>query len=507
MVNLIRRFQQPLMIAITILVIIAFAVLYNTNSLGRLGADRVATVNDRHVSLADYQRGLRTFELANDLQMRELLGSLGIPATSEEEFKRNVILGGLVLRQEAEKLGVTTTDDEVADGIKALPVFQTQGQFDSAKYNQIVQVALTPRGFTVTQLEEIVREDITLKKLKALLGATIAPAPTEVREAYVRDYQKTVASVVRLKLADFSASATVTDEEVKKAFEERKASFNAPEKRKVKYLALTLPEAEKPLAGKERVDALKVLSEKAADFSQAMLEPGADFDAVAAKMMLPVKESAEFSATDEPAELGKGNAVVDASFKLTKEQPTSDVLGTENGYFIVHLGGLIPTRPLTLDEAKPKLAESLKQEKSMEALNLKGTEIRNKIDAALKAGKSFADATAAAGVKAEAFPPFSRREPKFDQPDGQEVMISSIEMTPGQLSEFVPTATGGVLVHMDSREPIDDAKFSTEKALTALNLSRGRRESLFAEWFKARRREAGIVPLPKLAAPTPPPTA
>ncbi len=495
------------MITITILVIISFAVLYNSDSLGRLDADRVATVYDRHISLAEYQRALRSFELARDLDMREMLGSLGIPATSEEEFKRNVILGGLVLQKEAEKLGVTTTDDEVADGIKALPVFQTQGQFDSAKYNQIVQVALTPRGFTVTQLEEIVREDITLKKIKALLGATIAPAPTEVREAYVRDYQKTVASVVRLKLADFSAAATVAEEEVKKAFEERKASFNAPEKRKVKYVALTLPAAEKPLAGKERVDALRALSEKAADFSQALLEPGADFAAVAAKMTLPVQESVEFSATDEPAELGKGNAAVDASFKLTKEQPTSDVLGTEQGYFVLHLGAIIPTRPLTFEEARVTLSETLKQEKSMEALNLKGNAIRIQIDAALKAGKSFADATAAAGVKAEAFPPFSRREPKFDQPDGQEVMISSIDMTPGQLSQFVPTATGGALVYMDSREPIDDAKFSTEKALTALNLSRGRRESLFTEWFKARRREAGIAPLPKLAAPTPPPTA
>ena len=43
MVNIIRRFQQPLMIVITVLVIISFAVLYNTSSLGRLNADRVAS--------------------------------------------------------------------------------------------------------------------------------------------------------------------------------------------------------------------------------------------------------------------------------------------------------------------------------------------------------------------------------------------------------------------------------------------------------------------------------
>ncbi len=502
MVNLIRRFQQPLLIAITILVIISFAVLYNTDSLGRLGADRVALVAGRGVSLADYQRGLRKWELASGLGLRELVGSLGMPATSEDEFKKNYVLGSLVLKDEATRLGVSATDEEVADAIKAVPEFQTQGQFDPAKYNQIVQVALGSRGLTVAQLEEIVRDDIVLKKLKSLLGSTIAPSPTEVRAAYVRDQEKTVASVVRLKLADFTAGVTVSDDDVKKAYEERKASFNTTEKRKVKYVALTLPDAEKPLAGKERVEALKGLADKANDFSQAMLESGAKFDEVAAKLSLPVKESGEFKETDTPAELGSNGAVVSAAFELKPEQPTSDVIGTEKGYFVVHLESVVPARPETFDEAKGKLAETLKSERASESLNLKGTEIRNKIEADVKAGKSFADAATAAGAKAEPFPAFSRREPKFDQPDAQEVMIASIDLAPGQMSAFMPTGSGGALVYVERREPIDEAKFEKEKALTVMSLSRGRRESLFGEWFKARRKEAGIAP-----QPTPPPPA
>jgi peptidyl-prolyl cis-trans isomerase D len=501
MVNLIRRFQQPLLITITILVIISFAVLYNSDSIGRLNADRVAVVSGHGISLAQYQRGLRKYELASGLGLRELVGSLGMPATSEDTFKKNFVLGSLVLRQEAARLGIATTDEEVADAIKAVPEFQTQGQFDKAKYTQIVQVALGSRGLTEAQLEEIVRDDLVLKKVKGLLGSTLAAAPSEVREAYVRDQQKTVASVVRLKLEDFSKDVAVSDDDAKKAFEERKATFSAPEKRKVKYVALVLPESEKPLTGKDRVDALKGLSEKANDLSQALLDPGAKFDEVAAKLSIPVKESAEFAATDNPAELGASSAVVEAAFQLKPEQPTSDVLGTEKGYYVVHLSNVTPTRPLTLDEAKPKLLEALKQERAAAALNLKGTEIRTKIDAEIKAGKNFADAATVAGAKAEPFPPFSRREPKFDQPDGQEVMISSIDLQPGQMSAFLPTASGGALVFVERREPIDEAKFEQEKAMTAANVARGKRESLFAEWFKARRKEAGIVPEPTPAPP------
>ncbi len=502
MITLIRRFQQPLLITITILVIISFAVLYNTDSLGRLGADRVAVVAGRGVSLADYQLGLRKWELASGLGLRELVGSLGMPATSEDEFKRNYVLGSMVLRDEAARLGISATDEEVAEAIKAVPEFQTQGQFDNAKYQQIVQFALGSRGMTVEQLENIVRDDLILKKTKALLGATIAPSPSEVRAAYLRDHEKTVASVVRLKLEDFAAGVAVTDEDLKQAYEERKASFTTTEKRKVKYVALTLPEAEKPLAGKERVDALKGLADKADEFSQAMLEPGAKFDEVAAKLGLTVKQSGEFAETDTPAELGGSGAVVSAAFELKTEQPTSDVIGTEKGYYVVHLDSIVASRPETFDEAKGKLAEALKSERAAEALHLKGTAIRNKIEAEMKTGKSFADAALAAGVKAEPFPAFSRREPKFDQPDAQEVMMSSIDLAPGQLSAFMPTGSGGALVHVERREPIDEAKYETEKALTAMNLSRGRRESLFGEWFKARRKEAGIAP-----QPTPPPPA
>jgi peptidyl-prolyl cis-trans isomerase D len=502
MINVIRRFQQPLLIAITILVIISFAVLYNTDSIGRLGADRVAVVAGRGVSIADYQLGLRKWEIAGGVGLRELVGSLGMPATSEDEFRKNYVLGTIVLREEAKRLGISATDAEVAEAIKALPPFQTQGQFDKSQYQLFVQNALGSRGMTEAQFEEIVRDEVVLKKIKTLLGTTIAPSPTEVREAYVRDHQKTVASVVRLKLADFTAGVTVSDDDVKKAYEERKASYNTEEKRKVKYIALTLPDAEKPLAGKERVDALKALADKANDFSQAMLEPGAKFDEVAAKLSLPVKVSAEFKEIDTPAELGGSGAVVRAAFDLKTEQPTSDVIGTEKGYFVVHLESTVPARPETFEEAKGKVAEALKSERANEALNLKGTEIRNKIEAELKAGKSFADAATAAGAKAEPFPAFSRREPKFDQPDAQEVMIAAIDLAPGQISAFMPTGSGGALVHVEKREPIDDAKFEKDKALTVMALSRGRRESLFGEWWKARRKEAGIAP-----QPTPPPAA
>src|SRR5204863_2783924 len=116
-------------------------------------------------------------------------------------------------------------------------------------------------------------------------------------------------------------------------------------------------------------------------------------------------------ANDRPKELNESEKAVMSAFQLTMEQPTSGPIDSEFGYFVIQLTGINPARALTLDEAKPKLMTQLKEERTEETLGLKGTEARNKIDAELKGGKSFADAAKAAGLQAETVPAFSMTQP------------------------------------------------------------------------------------------------
>ena len=79
---------------------------------------------------------------------------------------------------------------------------------------------------------------------------------------------------------------------------------------------------------------------------------------------------------------------------------------------MLQLEKINPTRPLTFEEAKASLTDTLKHERAQEALNLKAADVRNKIEAEMKGGKTFAEAAEAAqAVKAEDFPAFSAKEP------------------------------------------------------------------------------------------------
>jgi parvulin-like peptidyl-prolyl isomerase len=493
MVSLIRRFQQPLMILITFLIIIAFVWLYNANShMDRLGTDKVGTIYGRDITQSEFVRTAKKFELARDLMLYDYLEAMVGPAMTLDQATENYVWNSMVLRHEAKAMGVQPMETEVEEYVKEMQVFQANGTYDGTRFVNFVQNALSPRGFSEEQLFELIRDNLRLRKIKEVLGSTVAPTPAEVRTAFEQRNQRTEASLVRFKLEDVLKDVQLTEEDLKKAFEERSSTLNTEEKRKVKYVAFTLPADSKLPPGKERMDALQVLADKASAFSVEMTEPTANFDEAAKKQGTTAQLSSEFDRNTPPAELGTSEEAVQAAFALTKEQPNSDPVSTDNGYYILQLAEVIPARPLTFEEAKPKLEDQLKNERAREMITLKATEARNKISAAMAQGKSFADAAKEAGVTPEQFPAFSMAEPKFEQPDAREVMMTAFEMKPGTLSQVVPAASGSLIVYVDKRLPVDEQAFEKERSNVAQSLTRGRREGLFREWLKNRRAEANI---------------
>jgi peptidyl-prolyl cis-trans isomerase D len=490
--KLFRKYQQTIVIIVTLFTIVGFASFYTHSDFLEKGAgSRVATIYDRSVSATQVQRLGRMADLSQQLGMRELYSLLA----TQPESRENFIFNTLVLKHEAEALGIEPTEDEVFEATKAIPYFQTNGVYDSTRYLTMTQILLAPRGFTTDDLSELIANDLRVKKIEALLGATVAPSESDIKEAFTRVYQKTEASVVRFKLDDFLASTQVPEEDIKKRYEEKKASLNTEERRKVKFVAFVLPKTDKPLEGKDRATALTELQKKAEDFAVSMADKSAKFDEVAAKAGLKVEESSDFPLNQPPEALGTSHEVAAATFKLTEKDPNSDVIETGrggNGYYVLQLESVTPPRPLTFEEAKENIANTLKHERAQEALNLKAADLRAKIEADLKAGKSFADAAQAQGLKPEEFPAFSIKEPKMDQPDAGEIMQTATELNVGDLSAPLPTAAGSLIVYVSKRLPIDAKELEKEKGEVASSLEHMQQIALFQEWMKLRRAAAQV---------------
>jgi hypothetical protein len=133
MVHLLRRFQTPILIAVTFVVILSMTYFGVNSSLDKLGGDQVGTIYKRNISKTQYMAAARKFEIARDLMLFDLLQTLVGQATTMDQATDSFIWNSLILRHEADRLGVVPTNENVVDSIKQLPTFQTNGAYDSMK--------------------------------------------------------------------------------------------------------------------------------------------------------------------------------------------------------------------------------------------------------------------------------------------------------------------------------------------------------------------------------------
>lgn len=507
MMRLLRKHRTWLMIVIAVLAI-PFCVYFVQTDFSAVRSDDFATVYGRKLSMTEARKHARLFDLARSLGLPDIQQNLTLGAKDQNEVYVDFILNLLIVRHEAERLGIRPTDQEVIDVVHKLPVFQGDSGFDLKKYDDFLQNALSPNGMGEAQIEAVVRDDLALKRLKQLLSTGISLSDAVSKETFDQAYGKLSVRVVRFRGADVTKDIKISDDEIQKYFEGHHAEYKTDEKRKADFVKLSLTDEQKKLTGKDRIDPLQKLSDQANDFSQALLEKGADFKAAAGKLQLPVMSTGEFTANVPDPQLKDAPQVASYAFKLTKEEPNSDPIQVPDGFYVVHLTGVVESRPLTLEEAKPKVVDALKRNRGRELLTTKGSEIAGKLREALKAGDSLDVAVQKAGVKAEKVPPFSlvdepktpldekeikKEKDKEKEPaDFLAIKNATARLDPGEISEFMPWEDGGLIAMVEKRDPADAETTGKSKPSFDERYLNNKRDIVFYEWLRDRQQDAGL---------------
>lgn len=488
MIDIIRKNQRALMIIISVLVIVSFVWLYNQTDLQKLGQTSVGQIYGRKVSGTEFERTARQSQVAYAMGLMDLLQTLS-PQGSQEDYVWNT----MVLRHAANQLQVDPGIEATQKRIQTLSAFQSDGKFDLGKYNKFLTETLTPNGYTSQQMEDLVRDDLRLARLKEIIGSTVAVAEDEVRYEYARAFGKRHLWVVRLNRDQFAKSAAVTPEEIKDWFEKNKDSYKTEEKRVVKYVVFGLPDKDKALQGKERVAALQPISDKADQFTQKMLVNGAKFDDVAKSLGVEVKTTAPFVRSVPPAEVASVSGFATTAFSLTDESADSDIVQTEDAFYVLHLEKIEPSQPETLEQATPQITTFLEGRKIQDAVSRRAADLKAKLVAALKSGKTFAQAAEGEGLKAESLPPLAPAELRDAQDDNQMLQIRTIDLSPGSISDFIDSSTGGALAFLEKVDPIDENKWNEQKQNVLAQFETGKRMVFFGEWLRGQRDAANIL--------------
>jgi peptidyl-prolyl cis-trans isomerase D len=370
---------------------------------------------------------------------------------------------------------------------------------------------------TEAQIEEVAADQLCLTRIKELVATGVSLPESESKSTYEQAYGKLFASVIRLRGADFAKDVKLTDDDIRNYYEAHKAELKTEEKRKVEFVTLSLTDEQKKLTGKERIDVLQKLADRANDFEQALLEKDADFHQAAAKFQLRIETTGEFTAAAPDDKLKADPQLGTNAFRLTAQEPNSEPIQTPDGFYVLHLAGVAEARPLTIEEAKPKIVDALKASRVREMSSTKAAKIAHDLREALKAGTPLSAALQQVNVKAEKIPPFTLMEemepdaagnpPKDKPPDFLAIRNATAAIQPGEVSDFLPWEDGGVVVVLEKREPPDETKFRDKKAAFEERILRNKREIAFYEWLHERQREAGLAATSPEPAGPPKPAA
>ena len=157
----------------------------------------------------------------------------------------NSIIQDILFAQEVKRLKLQATAEEIVfslrnnppDIIRSNEQFQTDGEFDMAKYQQALSDA---RNYDVwIPLENYLRSIIPIQKLQQQVLSTVRITDAELRETYRLENEKVNAKYLFIDLNDVSLeNIIITDSEIHSYYQEHEEEYREPEKRKIEYVFL-----------------------------------------------------------------------------------------------------------------------------------------------------------------------------------------------------------------------------------------------------------------------------
>ncbi|WP_179380401.1 peptidylprolyl isomerase [Jannaschia marina] len=330
----------------------------------------VASVGDRDITVQQYADALQAEQSRVGQQFGTRLTMQQMQVFGLDRAVMERLLAGAALAEEAERLGLSVGDAQVARRIRENPAFGgLAGGFDREGY----AFALDRAGLTEQAYEAQVRDEIAREILQAaIVGGTAAPATyVDTLTRYVAETRDvTLATVTE---ADLQAGEVApTEDDLRTFYDENPDAFEVPELRAITYAWVTpdmilddiendedqLRQAYDERAADyiqpERVlaERLAFSDEAAAEAARAAIEAGeTTFDALVEERGLTLEDVDQ----GELARDGLSDAVAEAVFAL-EEPGIAGPVPTALGPALYRVNALLAASEVPFEEVRDDLA-------------------------------------------------------------------------------------------------------------------------------------------------------
>ncbi len=454
-----------------------------------------------------------------------------IPMTEEVDTELNAQAWKRVAAlRAARNLGLGATQEEVLNVLSRDPQFAANGAFSREKYAAFTRGVLSALNTTVTQFEEQLAENIIIQKLQNIVAASAWVSPTDMSRIVARYADSFEVEYVTLETNRAVGDITLSDSDLNHYFDTHTNLFMIPDLVSVKYVrypvsnylaqasaddsaieeyydshtdAYTTTDTNgvKTVTPLDKVrvaisnrlvhaTALEHARSAAAEFVVA-LTPARDgtaipFDTAASATGLTVHATEPFDAVKGPTELRAGSAFTEAAFRLrpTPDEYFSDAVASSNCVYVLGLLTNSEARVPEFAEVKAKVIPLAREQAKADRLAKQAAELRDRLAAELKAGKSFKAAAEAESLNVSTSGVFS----VYTAPESlstESILEDITARGSGELTHVLEGTNGLIVAYVVNRRPATADESSTVKSQMGANITRRRARTLFSEYEDA----------------------
>ncbi|MFN3986317.1 MAG: SurA N-terminal domain-containing protein [Rhodocyclaceae bacterium] len=281
------------------IIIVPFAFFgmdaYFTDAPGR---SEVATVGGHAVTVFEFDQALR------DQQQRLTNlseGQLDMAFFQTEAFRRSVLeslINQRLLALHALDNRLVITQQQLQEAIAAVPMFQEEGRFSLARYEQVLRSQGTsPAGF-----EAGVAHDLRMQQIAAAVQGSAFVSETTARQFLRAQLEERIVRELRFPFAEFESEVSVSDDEVSAFYAANQSLYQRAPRMKADYLIFD----ELALVGREAVS-----EETARQYYEANAERfGQTEERRARHILVRLDANANEAAVTEA--MAKANEILDA---------------------------------------------------------------------------------------------------------------------------------------------------------------------------------------------------
>lgn len=268
-ISSLREHRRWVMGFVLILIIPAFIALYGIGGGGgggRRGAEGpkmwAAQVSLDAIGSATTEILETDFWRARRNQVERLRAQRGenwqVYVTEEELSKQllDSMIDQELIKQYARKHGITTSDYEVGQEIASLDQFKTNGKFDEGLYFRLLRA----NGWTEPYYIELVRDNLTQRKVQEAITAGVQVSPQEVFAEFERRNARVEAEYLAFESDAFGRDEVLRDDELQTFLEAHRSAYRLPDRVGIRFVQI-IP--------RNLVDQVEVTEEEIEDYFNA----------------------------------------------------------------------------------------------------------------------------------------------------------------------------------------------------------------------------------------------